>query len=268
MLKNLFSPIEKDICPNCGNTCATTDVLCPKCGKNLDELFEQLPDSEISSQQQTFRFSIWWKILIALNIVVDVPFLPYAFTGYQWNCKYNGLPDITITGLAALFTLILVWAIIRSTIHNRKFIDGVITGLFFIFFGIVACFSSFAFVLSQSSGQNLQASIPSPNAQRIAELCVLNGGPSGPAWHTLRVGHHLLPFVDLYIADLKYEYPTYFVPQIDWIDDNTIRVREAANTTRTFQAEFIQFEWRSVITLLIYAGIKYGLVLLRLRRHY
>ena len=44
MLKKLLNPTVKDICPNCGTSCATTDVLCPHCGDNLDELFEQLPD--------------------------------------------------------------------------------------------------------------------------------------------------------------------------------------------------------------------------------
>jgi hypothetical protein len=44
-LKKLLYPEVKDVCPNCGEACAITDVLCPKCGKNLDELFEQLPES-------------------------------------------------------------------------------------------------------------------------------------------------------------------------------------------------------------------------------
>ncbi|SRR5258707_2611540 len=48
MIKKLFSPEVQDICPNCGASCATTDILCPNCGKNLDELFEQLPDSELT----------------------------------------------------------------------------------------------------------------------------------------------------------------------------------------------------------------------------
>jgi hypothetical protein len=32
------------LCPNCGTPCAATDEFCPSCGKNLDELYEQLPD--------------------------------------------------------------------------------------------------------------------------------------------------------------------------------------------------------------------------------
>jgi hypothetical protein len=45
MLKKLSTPKKEDICPNCGTACFATDVLCPQCGKNLDDLFEQLPDS-------------------------------------------------------------------------------------------------------------------------------------------------------------------------------------------------------------------------------
>ena len=265
MFKNWLNPKVEDICPNCGQACVTTDVLCPNCGKNLDELFEQLPDSVTPSQQQTFRLSIWWKILIALNIIVDVPFLLHAFTGYEWNCRYKGLPDIVSTSLAGLLSLILVWAIIKSTLNNRGFLDVVTTGLFVILFSIVACWASLAFILAHAEGPSLQASIPSPSAQRIAELCSVSC-ESCPTPYALRVGYHLMPFVDLYITDLKYEYPSYFVPQIEWIDDSTISVREAGNTTRMFQPAFMQPEWQFVMSFLIYVGIKYGLVLLRLHR--
>jgi hypothetical protein len=47
VLKKFINPPLKDICPNCGQICATTNVLCPNCGKNLDELFEQLPDLDV-----------------------------------------------------------------------------------------------------------------------------------------------------------------------------------------------------------------------------
>ena len=50
MLKKLFSPEVHDICPSCGEACAITDVLCPKCGKDLDELFEQLSDSDLPAK--------------------------------------------------------------------------------------------------------------------------------------------------------------------------------------------------------------------------
>ena len=43
MLQRLLSPDDYDICPNCGTSCLARDILCPVCGKNLDELYEQLP---------------------------------------------------------------------------------------------------------------------------------------------------------------------------------------------------------------------------------
>ena len=42
MMKNK----DVDVCPNCGQQCSIDDVNCPKCGKNLDELFEQLETVE------------------------------------------------------------------------------------------------------------------------------------------------------------------------------------------------------------------------------
>ena len=46
MLTKLFNaPKKEDICPNCGTACFATDVLCPNCRENLDDLFEQLPNS-------------------------------------------------------------------------------------------------------------------------------------------------------------------------------------------------------------------------------
>ncbi len=49
MLKKLSTPKKEDICPNCGTACFASDILCPQCGKNLDDLFEQLPDSNESN---------------------------------------------------------------------------------------------------------------------------------------------------------------------------------------------------------------------------
>ena len=42
----MFGPKKEDVCPNCGVACLATDILCPNCGKNLDDLFDQLPDKE------------------------------------------------------------------------------------------------------------------------------------------------------------------------------------------------------------------------------
>src|SRR5512138_1580416 len=83
-LKKLFSPEVHDICPNCGTVCAITDVLCPKCGKNLDELFEQLPDSE-DSPFPPIKF-IKRLVLILIGILIiggvfcSIPYFKYKKT--------------------------------------------------------------------------------------------------------------------------------------------------------------------------------------------
>jgi hypothetical protein len=70
MLKNLFEPTTKDICPNCGQACATTDILCPRCGKNLDELFEQLPDIDVPP----FTLIKFIKGLFVILVGILIPF--------------------------------------------------------------------------------------------------------------------------------------------------------------------------------------------------
>ncbi len=45
MLNTRTAEKKEDICPNCGAPCAATDEFCPSCGRNLDELYEQLPDN-------------------------------------------------------------------------------------------------------------------------------------------------------------------------------------------------------------------------------
>ncbi len=50
MLQSLFRPKKEDICPNCGTACLASDLYCPKCGSNLDELYEQLPDDWSADQ--------------------------------------------------------------------------------------------------------------------------------------------------------------------------------------------------------------------------
>ena len=69
-LKKLFIPEVHDICPNCGEECVITDVLCPNCGKNLDELFEQLPDSETPPFTPIRFFKGLFVILIGIFIPI------------------------------------------------------------------------------------------------------------------------------------------------------------------------------------------------------
>ena len=87
MLTKLFeAPIEEDICPNCGTACLATDVFCPNCRGNLDELYEQLPDLEESHNifrmaYKIFPFLTWLTplILILSPLIVSlVTLLPVA----------------------------------------------------------------------------------------------------------------------------------------------------------------------------------------------
>ncbi len=89
MLKKLFSPKKDDICPNCGTACFATDILCPRCGKNLDELFEQLPDLKGSQNlfQETSKhlsFLNWLTPLflilspLVVGLVTMLGFAPYT----------------------------------------------------------------------------------------------------------------------------------------------------------------------------------------------
>jgi hypothetical protein len=106
MLKKLFSPEVHDICPNCGEACAITDILCPKCGKNLDELFEQLSDSGMSSVTipkwlifpAEAKRSRVWRVLNSLILIITL--------GVPWEVVYSDiLPSkpFTVSGLVVLF---------------------------------------------------------------------------------------------------------------------------------------------------------------------
>lgn len=77
MLDKWFGPKKEDICPNCGTACFATDVLCPNCGKNLDELFEQLPDLEKPSRllQVISKFPPYATWFAALLIILSPIFV-------------------------------------------------------------------------------------------------------------------------------------------------------------------------------------------------
>src|SRR5688572_20588791 len=70
MLTKLFNaPKKEDICPNCGTACFATDVLCPNCRENLDDIFEQLPDSKeaydfFKLASKNLRFLTWLTPLL------------------------------------------------------------------------------------------------------------------------------------------------------------------------------------------------------------
>ena len=82
MLKNFLEPDVKDICPNCGQACAITDVLCPSCGKNLDELFEQLPDLQVAPFSFPFSFREVLKSFFVILIGILIPITSAIFAVY------------------------------------------------------------------------------------------------------------------------------------------------------------------------------------------
>lgn len=79
MLTKLSAPKKEDSCPSCGTACFATDVLCPHCGKNLDELFEQLPDSneandffKMASKNLPFLNWLTPLLLLLLPLIVSL----------------------------------------------------------------------------------------------------------------------------------------------------------------------------------------------------
>jgi hypothetical protein len=80
MLKRLFVSKEEDICPNCGTVCLTTDVFCPNCQKNLDELFEQLPKEEFETKpfiniSQDHKLILNWTLATVVGFVLGEVYL-------------------------------------------------------------------------------------------------------------------------------------------------------------------------------------------------
>lgn len=66
---------KEDICPNCGTPCAADDEFCTGCGKNLDELFDQLPDDwspaeSASGLQPEPTFLLAWAGATAAGFVL------------------------------------------------------------------------------------------------------------------------------------------------------------------------------------------------------
>ena len=89
MLNHLFSHQKDDICPNCGAACFATDILCPHCDKNLDELFEQLPNLKESQDlfqkaSQHLSFPNWLTPLflilspLIVSLVTVLGFAPFT----------------------------------------------------------------------------------------------------------------------------------------------------------------------------------------------
>ncbi len=96
MLQKLLGPKKEDICPNCGEACFATDTLCPRCGKNLDDLFEQLPTDlpkakPIISLPKQQKFLIEWVLATSIGLALGEVFLsPLAFRFVPFSLPMGG----------------------------------------------------------------------------------------------------------------------------------------------------------------------------------
>lgn len=110
MLKKFLNPDVKEYCPNCRQECSEIDILCPKCGENLDELFEKFPDSEIFTVPSKWKFSSINKRTIFTWRVINTIILVVAFLS-PWEVVYS---DLFLFGENSYFTIIGVQVFINT----------------------------------------------------------------------------------------------------------------------------------------------------------
>lgn len=117
MLKKFLNPEIKEECPNCGQECSEKDVLCPSCGKNLDKLFEQLPDSSLATPPLFGGIvNISTKIFAVYHIFVFLYFnknLLKPYNGWLIGDKalmefFTGILLLCIGGVLFLYSFILL----------------------------------------------------------------------------------------------------------------------------------------------------------------
>ena len=156
MLQRLLRPDDNDICPNCGSSCLTSDVLCPTCGMNLDELYEQLPPGWTGTKpflriRPEFGLFAMWTA--ACTVVFAVGTMAWA----QWGWSVNSLLPQTVFqkypelyGFEQELTIgialgLLQWMVLRS-VAVRTRLWTVLTAL-----GVIAapiCGNAFARVFT------------------------------------------------------------------------------------------------------------------------
>lgn len=124
MLKRLFVSREEDICPNCGTVCLTTDIFCPNCQKNLDELFEQLPKEEFETKpfiniSQDHKLILNWTLATLVGFVFGKVYLrfltfsivPYIKSEFDWFGIMLSVADGVATGLSVGF---FQWLVLKK----------------------------------------------------------------------------------------------------------------------------------------------------------
>jgi len=185
MLKKLFYPEVFEICPNCGEACAITDVLCPKCGKNLDQLFENLPEADViykpswitrvlANPQVIKRWHIGNSILLLIslfspwigffydNVVVKFEFeyvlgfrvllLPLFILFYQQISPMTDfLPTFILILLEAVAPAIVIYFVVhgtRTALKMRTAVDAPTRKYGPAIFRLVLAFVSLVFIQS------------------------------------------------------------------------------------------------------------------------
>jgi hypothetical protein len=142
MLKRLFGSREEDICPNCDTVCSTTDVFCPNCQKNLDELFEQLPKEEFETKpfiniSQNHKLILNWTLATVVGFVLGEVYLrsltfsivPYIKSEFDWDGIMLSVADGVATGLSVGF---FQWLVLKKYFtHNWLWILATLIGITF-----------------------------------------------------------------------------------------------------------------------------------------
>jgi len=142
MLKRLLISREEDICPNCGTVCLTTDVFCPNCQKNLDELFEQLPKDEFKTQpfiniSQDHKLILNWTLATVVGFVLGevylrsltFSFVPLSLirSKFDWFGIMLGVAAGVATGISVGF---FQWLVLKKYFtHNWSWILATFIGI-------------------------------------------------------------------------------------------------------------------------------------------
>ena len=156
MLKKSSAPKKEDICPNCGTACFASDVLCSHCGKNLDDLFEQLPDSKEANDffkmaSTNLLFLNWLTplllllspLMVSLITVLGgalsmVKYLDRSLFQLLWfDVLYSSLVSSSFLLISVIPLFLCTTSYIRAKIGQRRV--GILTTVFSIVSAIALC---------------------------------------------------------------------------------------------------------------------------------
>jgi hypothetical protein len=142
MTKKLFIPKKEDICPNCGTACLATDVSCPNCKKNLDELFEQLPIEEFETKPflnipKDYNLLLKWILATTIGFVLGEVYLTsltfrfVPLTLLESKFDWFGIMLGVAAGIATGFSVgVFQWLILRKYFtHNWLWILATLIGI-------------------------------------------------------------------------------------------------------------------------------------------